>query len=113
MLKLNLPTKSGGSFKLLCLGAHSDDIEIGCGGTILKLLSEYDDVEVYWVVFGSSAQRDDEARASANKFLEGATNKNIVIENFKNSFFPYIGKEIKIFFENLKGKQPGVELIQV
>ncbi len=84
------------------MGAHSDDIEIGCGGTILRLLSEYDDVEVHWVVLGSSGQRDGEAVTSAKKFLAGAKKKKIIIENFKDSFFPYIGGEIKNFFEKLK-----------
>ena len=87
---------------MLCLGAHSDDIEIGCGGTILRLLSEYDDVEVDWVVLGSNGKRDGEALASANKFLTEARKKKIIIKNFKTSFFPYIGGEIKHFFEELK-----------
>jgi len=86
----------------LCIGAHSDDIEIGCGGTILRLLSEYDDVEVHWIVLGSNGKRDGEALASAKKFLAHSKKKKIIIKNFKESFFPYIGKEIKAFFEKLK-----------
>ncbi len=87
---------------LLCLGAHSDDIEIGCGGTILRLLSEYDDIEVYWVVLGSNGRRNNEALLSANKFLSGTTKKNIMIENFKDGYFPYKGEKIKLYFERLK-----------
>jgi len=104
MLKFEFTIKKDRTLRILCLGAHSDDIEIGCGGTILRLLSEYDDVEVHWVVLGSSGQRDGEAVASANKFLAGAKKKNIIIKNFKESFFPYIGEEIKHFFEKLKKK---------
>ncbi len=102
MLKLEFDKRKEQNLKLLCLGAHSDDIEIGCGGTILRLLSAYDVVEVHWVVLGSDDQRDGEAVVSANKFLAGAKKKEIIIENFKTSFFPYIGKEIKTFFEKLK-----------
>lgn len=102
MLKFQFDKRKDRPFKILCLGAHSDDIEIGCGGTILRLLSEYEDAEVHWVVLGSSGQRDGEAVASANKFLAGAKQKKIIIKNFKDGFFPYVGGEIKDFFEALK-----------
>jgi len=102
MHKFGLPFQKNRPLKILCLGAHSDDIEIGCGGTILRLLSAYDDLEFHWVVFGSSGKRDDEAVASANKFLEGASNKKIIVKNFRNSYFPYIGEEIKNYFEEIK-----------
>jgi LmbE family N-acetylglucosaminyl deacetylase len=88
--------------RVLCVGAHSDDIEIGCGGTILRLLSEHRGTEVYWVVLGSSGERDEEAVASAEQFLKYASRKDVVVEHFKNSFFPYVGEEIKAFFEKLK-----------
>jgi len=102
MLKLNFAGDKSRPLKILCLGAHSDDIEIGCGGTIMRLLSEYDEVEVYWVVFGSSGQRDNEALTSANRFLSAARKKEIVIKNFRDGFFPYLGGEIKGYFEELK-----------
>ena len=86
------------------MGAHSDDIEIGCGGSILRLLTEYKDVEVHWIVLGSSGQRNKEAISSAKKFLKNAKNINIIINNFKDSFFPYNGGEIKRFFEKIKKK---------
>ena len=88
--------------KILCLGAHSDDIEIGCGGSVLKLLKEYSNVEVNWVVFSSTRDRADEARDSANLFLQDAGRKNITVKNFRDSFFPYVGAEIKEYFEEIK-----------
>ena len=88
--------------RVLCVGAHSDDIEIGCGGTILRLLAEHSDAEVHWVVLGSSGARDTEAAASSERFLAGARKKDVIVEHFKNGFFPYVGEEIKTFFENLK-----------
>ena len=104
MLNFNFKKTDEGSLKILCIGAHSDDIEIGCGGSILRLLSEYEDVEIHWVVLGSSGKRDKEALSSANKFLKNAKNKNIIINNFRDSFFPYMGGEIKKFFEKIRKK---------
>ena len=76
MLTLNLPQNGASRFKVLCLGCHADDIEIGCGGTILQWLSSYKDVEIVWVVFSSGgSQREKEARASAELFLEQAKKK--------------------------------------
>lgn len=94
----------GAALKILCLGAHSDDIEIGCGGTLLRLLEENRGAEVAWVVLGASGQRKDEAIESAGRFLEKAARKEIVVKAFRDGFFPYIGAEIKEFFEELKGK---------
>ena len=90
------------ALRILCVGAHSDDIEIGCGGTILRLLSEHRGAEVHWVVLGSSGERDAEAVTSAERFLKGAGKRDVIVEHFKNSFFPYVGEEIKAFFEKLK-----------
>lgn len=102
MLKFEFAKRKDSALKILCIGAHSDDIEVGCGGTILRLLSQYNDVEVHWLVLGSSGKRDGEALASAEKFLANAKKKEIQIKNFKDGFFPYIGAEIKGLFETLK-----------
>ena len=89
-------------FSILCLGAHSDDIEIGCGGTILRLIDQYPNLNVTWVVFGASGPRIDEAQKSAELFLSEVTEKNILIKNFRDGYFPYNGAEIKDYFEELK-----------
>jgi LmbE family N-acetylglucosaminyl deacetylase len=89
---------------ILCLGAHSDDIEIGAGGTILELLRKRRGFEFHWVVFSSDADREQEARRSANLFLKGAAHKEISILAFRNGFFPSEIAEIKDFFENLKDR---------
>ena len=102
MLKILLPIRQK-TVRLLFLGAHSDDIEIGCGGTALRLLSEADEVEVRWVVFAAAGGRAAEAEASARRFLEGAHKREIVVENFRDGFFPYVGGTIKEYFERLKG----------
>jgi LmbE family N-acetylglucosaminyl deacetylase len=88
--------------QVLCLGAHSDDIEIGCGGTILKLIDEFPDIQFHWVVFGATGARREEAIASANTFLNGAQHKTIEVKGFRDGFFPYLGMEIKESFEQLK-----------
>jgi LmbE family N-acetylglucosaminyl deacetylase len=106
MLTLTLPDKNSGPLKILCLGSHSDDIEIGCGGTILRLLTSKPEIEVTWVVFGSSNKRDYEARDSAARFLVQAKNKSVVVKNFRDGFFPFEGAQIKDYFEELKAVSP-------
>jgi LmbE family N-acetylglucosaminyl deacetylase len=102
MLKLNLGRSDRSTYRILCLGAHCDDIEIGCGGTILKLIQDYKNLVFYWVVFSSNEVRHKEALKSAELFLQGATVENIEIKNFRNSFFPFVGVEIKEYFEQIK-----------
>ncbi len=88
--------------KILCLGAHCDDIEIGCGGSLLRILEEYQKVEVYWIVFSSIGERGHEARTSAHLFLHNAAVKSVIFKDFQDGFFPYIGSDIKNYFEDLK-----------
>ena len=110
MLTLKLPPDSASPFKILCLGSHSDDIEIGCGGTILRLLSSNHNVEVAWVVFSSSKEREREARKSAELFLKQAKQKEIVVKDFRDGYFPFEGTKIKDFFEGLKKVSPSLVL---
>jgi LmbE family N-acetylglucosaminyl deacetylase len=88
--------------KILCIGAHCDDIEIGCGGTLLRLIREFPGLGVHWLVLSSDPVRAREAQASASRFLEGVRQKAVVIKEFKNGYFPYCGAEIKDCFEQLK-----------
>jgi LmbE family N-acetylglucosaminyl deacetylase len=88
--------------RILCLGAHCDDIEIGCGGTLLRLLREHAGVETYWVVFSSTPVRRKEAMRAASLFLESAKRKKVVIRNYRDSFFPSQQARIKGEFEKLK-----------
>lgn len=94
--------------RILCLGAHSDDIEIGCGGTLLTLARRYKDLQIMWVVFSGEGDRTREARASAKRFLAGVASQQVVVKRFKGSFFPYQGAAIKAYFEQLKAFQPDV-----
>lgn len=88
----------------MCLGAHADDIEIGCGGTILKLVQDYPDSEFYWVIFSAEGERVNEAQKSGETFLRTIKSKTIEIQDFKDSYFPFYGSEIKDFFVGLKRK---------
>jgi LmbE family N-acetylglucosaminyl deacetylase len=101
MYKFDFCNRSSGIRRILCLGAHSDDIEIGCGGTILRLTRENPKLEFFWVVFGAGAMRKREALRSARLFLESAKSSRVVVKNFRDSFFPYQGKAIKEYFVSI------------
>jgi LmbE family N-acetylglucosaminyl deacetylase len=89
-------------FRVLCLGAHCDDIEIGCGGTILTMARALPNLAAHWVVFSSNPEREREARSSALAFLAGAADKTVTIHRLRDGFFPYVGAEVKEQFEQLK-----------
>jgi LmbE family N-acetylglucosaminyl deacetylase len=102
MLKVQFGNSVAPLRRILCLGAHCDDIEIGCGGTILRLIRENRKLEIYWVVFSSNPPRKREALEAAGLFLKNAGHSRIIIRNFRDSFFPYEGKAIKEFFETIR-----------
>ena len=89
--------------KILCIGSHCDDIEIGCGGTLLKLIEDFNgNVIVRWLVFSANPKREKEAARSAQSFLKRAKQKTISIEHFEDSFFPYSSaSEIKKYLHRL------------
>jgi LmbE family N-acetylglucosaminyl deacetylase len=101
-LTFTLPEKVAQSPCILCLGAHSDDIEIGCGGAILKLLSRYTRARVVWIVFSGEGVRANEARVSARLFLRQAATTRVDIHTFRMSYFPSEIAKIKDVFEQLK-----------
>lgn len=100
MLPFKLQTTRG--LKLTFLGAHCDDIEIGCGGTVLRLIAEYPIDHVQWIVFTSTAERQPEAEKSAAHFLEGIESRDIIIKNFKDTHLPQQAGEVKDYFEEVK-----------
>ena len=106
MLPLALPRNAAAPLRILCLGAHSDDIEIGCGGTLLQFLASEANIEVTWVVFSSSKQRAREARRSAKLYLENARRQWVTLHAFRDGFFPFDGANIKKRFEALKRVSP-------
>ena len=102
MLCLTIPPNRRESFRLLCLGAHSDDIEIGCGGTILRIAAEIPGLDVRWIVFSGDQRRGNEARNSAAAILEHVPQKQIEVLGFRDGFFPSQSAAIKDYFENVK-----------
>ena len=95
--------------RLLFLGAHADDIEIGCGGTVVELLRRHPDAVVRWVVLSSEGERKAEARRAARSLLRRASGPEIVVENFRGAYFPSQIAPIKDLFERLKqGPSPDV-----
>src|SRR5580693_6436693 len=105
MIHLNLDSRKDGAFNVLCLGAHSDDIEIGCGGAILRLAEEYPNCEFHWVVFSAIGTRELEARNAAQMFA-GTHLKGPTLKSFKDGFMPFAGAEVKTVFEELKTISP-------
>jgi LmbE family N-acetylglucosaminyl deacetylase len=101
MLPLTLPA-SGQSLSVLCLGAHSDDIEIGLGGTLLGLMARGIKLNVHWCVLSAVGDREAEARNSAADFLSGAAAKTIETQTFRDGFFPQQGEAVKEWFEDIK-----------
>lgn len=101
MVMLGLPPAEGGLLKVLCLGAHCDDIEIGCGGTLAALARSGRPMRVDWVVFSSDGVREAESRCAARALL-GPVESTFRIMQFRDGFFPYAGEAIKDCFESLK-----------
>jgi LmbE family N-acetylglucosaminyl deacetylase len=88
--------------RILGLGAHCDDIEIGCGGTLLRLAEQRPDLDVLWVVFASTPERAAEARASAAEFLAGFKQSRVVVHAFRDGYLPATWAEVKDTFEALR-----------
>ncbi len=92
---------SGGT--VLCLGAHCDDIEIGCGGTLIELSRRHPQARFVWAVFAGDDVRERETRAAAAALLAGA-GVTVEVHRFRESFFPYVGSQIKDAFESLRSR---------
>jgi len=86
---------------ILCIGAHADDIEIGCGGTIHKWLGEGPNRQIHWVVMSAAGERADEAMTSASRFLDAIRDRRVVIKDFRDSYFPAQYADIKSFIHEL------------
>jgi LmbE family N-acetylglucosaminyl deacetylase len=88
MFAAGLGVAPGKPLSILCLGAHSDDVEIGCGGSLLRLLSEHPGSTVHWEVFSATAEREREAIASGDAFLADAAAGTVVVNGFTENRFP-------------------------
>jgi LmbE family N-acetylglucosaminyl deacetylase len=104
MLGLSLTRPDGAPPRLLAIGAHADDIEIGCGATILRLVAEHPGLAVDWLVLSGHGERAGEAADSAAAFLAGAGATRVWVEGFRDGFFPYLGGAVKERFEQLKAE---------
>ncbi len=97
MISLQLPAID----RLLVLGAHCDDVEIGCGGTLLHLIERHPGLEVRWVTFSSNRERREETSRSAEAFLAGAGVRHYDIHEYRDGYFPWSGDAIKDRFEEI------------
>ena len=101
MLELKLPIGDA-PFHVMCIGAHCDDIEIGCGGALLALLSKHTSLHVTWIALSAVPEREAELRLSAARFLEHAADQRVLTFQFRDGFFPGLHNEIKETFESFK-----------
>lgn len=104
MRSLTLGFDPSSSPQILCLGAHSDDIEIGCGGTILRLAQQYPGSVFHWVVFSAVGPRASEAQRAAALFTSATNIQGPLLKDFQDGFMPFVGGEVKAVFEELKQK---------
>ena len=102
MVPLSIGRLEGEPSRVLAIGAHPDDIEIGCGGTLLKLIEKGAISEICWVVLSGKTERAEEARQSAEAMVESVPSSKVLVRDFPDGFFPYEGQRIKDFFEELK-----------
>src|SRR6266498_747853 len=102
MIHLNLDRRGTEGLQILCLGSHADDIEIGCGGTILRLAERYSGCVLHWVVFSAIGAREAEARRAAMLFAGSKVLKGPLLKTFPDGFMPFVGAEVKAVFEELK-----------
>jgi LmbE family N-acetylglucosaminyl deacetylase len=101
MIKLSLQKDLREPLTILCVGAHSDDIEIGCGGTLLQLARNVVKPRFCWVVLSATGARQTEARKAAELFVTGCENE-VILKDFRDGYLPYDGARVKDFFEQLK-----------
>jgi len=109
MLNLALNRDASGPLNVLCLGCHSDDIEIGCGGTIFRLAREHPGSAFHWVVFSAIGVREAEAQRGADLFA-GADVRGPQLKAFRDGFMPFVGADVKNVFEELKAISPDLIL---
>ena len=102
MIHLNLGRASTEALQILCLGAHSDDIEIGCGGTVLRLAEQYPGSVFHWVVFSAVGVRGVEAQGAAALFAGAGRLSGPLLKSFPDGFMPFVGADVKAAFEELK-----------
>jgi len=105
-MHLNLAGGMAGAPTILCLGSHSDDIEIGCGGTLLRLGHQYPNSKLHWVVLSASGIRKSEAKRAAELFAGNNSLQGPFLHSFQDGFMPFVGSEIKRIFEDLKAVSP-------
>src|ERR1700722_17031613 len=102
MISLSLNGSPTETCQVLCIGCHSDDIEIGCGGTILQLADKYPGCAFHWVVLSAAGARAGEARRGPALFVEPANLRGPLLKTFPDGCMPFVGAEVRTVFENLK-----------
>jgi LmbE family N-acetylglucosaminyl deacetylase len=92
---------------VLCIGAHCDDIEIGCGATLRRIARDNPACRIVWAIFAGNETREHESRAAAQALL-GEQRAQLQFMKFRESHFPSQFDAVKAAMESLKGLQPSV-----
>jgi LmbE family N-acetylglucosaminyl deacetylase len=90
--------------KVLCFGAHCDDIEIGCGGTLIELHRRHPQLRFIWMVFSGVGERERETRAAAAMLMGSGANVTVEVRDFRGSYFPHCAAAIKDAFEEMRSR---------
>jgi LmbE family N-acetylglucosaminyl deacetylase len=106
MLPLQFLLPAGRAPRVMFIGAHADDIEIGCGGTVIELLRRHPDAQVHWCVLSAEGPRRAEARHAARALLRGSRGAVLDLQDFRGAHFPVEWAAIKAHFESLKAFRP-------
>src|SRR5579884_1355325 len=85
----------GPALRVACIGAHCDDIEIGCGGLLLELCRARPRVSFRWFIAVAPQRRAAETRLAAARLLSGAASHEIAMHEFADGYLPYSAAEVK------------------
>jgi len=102
VLALTLGSPRNRRLEILCIGAHCDDIEIGCGGSLLALQKQYPQCRIHWLVLTSIPSRRQEAMTAMKKLVRVAARGNVRICELQDGFLPACFADAKTQFEAMK-----------
>lgn len=93
---------------VLAIGAHPDDIEIGCGGTIRKHVLDNDDVYYAIASNGEKGGKPEERVEEAKEVAALMGIKNIYFLGLEDTFISHDGKTINLLDQIIQEVKPSL-----